>query len=126
MTGTGSPSTGRDGAADEPAAPRAVPSGIPLKRLCEGIGPGEAASAAATTLADLMSRIDPADHEQLPGALKVLLPRLSQADAVGLLRRPTCVGPARQAVLLQLGRRAGRELRTVWEAAAWAARQAAE
>jgi tRNA A-37 threonylcarbamoyl transferase component Bud32 len=53
--------------------------------------------------------------------LEAVTAPLPVAELVGLLGRPTCVGPAEEAVLAVLGKKVGRPFRSVWEVVAWQA-----
>src|SRR5262249_17362249 len=51
--------------------------------------------------------------------LTTLTARLGREGTIDLLKYPTCIGPARAALLRHLGKQLNREFRTVWELVDW-------
>jgi serine/threonine protein kinase len=88
-----------------------------LAALAKHLRPDAAAAAAAALLNDVAESAEPAP---LTKAFQELLGRCDPQQLVDLLKAPDCVGPARQLVLAELGRRSQRSFRGVWEFVAYA------
>jgi hypothetical protein len=89
-----------------------------LPALAGRLGPGEAANRAVVAARAVGEGLSPLTR--LSGLATLLqasqpLPcRFSTQELVDLLKMPTCVGPARDVILQQLGERYHRDFADVW------------
>jgi hypothetical protein len=79
-------------------------TGLAARAIAEGLAPPTRLSGLATLLRA---------SQPLPG-------RFSTQELIDLLKMPTCVGPAREVILRQLGQKCNRPFADLWEFVDWA------
>jgi tRNA A-37 threonylcarbamoyl transferase component Bud32 len=93
--------------------------GKAVAALAPRLGP-DVATDAAGKLVEAMARMnDPGARRDLHEAAAALATRSTNQGLVDLLKQPTCVGEARQAVLRELGKRMNHPFADLWEAVDW-------
>jgi hypothetical protein len=97
-----------------------------LEELAERLDDGTRRKAAAWLIERIARFEDARTDPTARNALTKLAAQLDTQSVVKLLKDPLCVGPAREVILQDLGRRTKQTFRSHWEFVAWAEKHAPE
>jgi hypothetical protein len=104
---------------DEPYFLRQRTAGF-IEPLVADLGQDRAVEVAARIVEQMAQTVFPGTRTPPVNDLEALAVRLEPQQLVDLLKNPFCVGPAREVILQQLGRRLNQPFTSVWDFITWA------